>query len=48
MKEYKVRKLLEETNFKKLKYYSLYKDRYKDGLIYPTHPNRHEYEIDND
>tara|TARA_R100000008_G_C3473695_1_gene110301 strand:+ start:170 stop:562 length:393 start_codon:yes stop_codon:yes gene_type:complete len=29
MKEYKVEKLLEETNFKKLKYYSLYEDSFR-------------------
>tara|TARA_Y100000593_G_C4250868_1_gene307105 strand:- start:55 stop:453 length:399 start_codon:yes stop_codon:yes gene_type:complete len=29
MKEYKVEKLLEETNFKKLKHYSLYEDSFR-------------------
>ena len=33
MKEYKVRRLLEETNFKKLKYYSLYEDSFRTYSI---------------
>ena len=33
MKEYKVQRLLEETNFKNLKYYSLYEDSFRTYTI---------------
>ena len=33
MKEYKVKKLLDEINFKKLKYYSLYEDSFRTYSI---------------